>query len=86
MPRNWVERSVTFLANNRYIGWEQADLPLPGRWIDLETYTTQSLVTFKGPPPYAYPPPNRTGDRSRAASRRPRVESPAVSIADWFEL
>ena len=77
MPRNWVERSVTFLANNRYVGWEQADLPLPGRWMDLETYTSQSLVTFKGPPPYAYPPPNRTaidlGRRAvtRGCSRRP---------------
>jgi hypothetical protein len=85
VPRNWVERSVTFLANNRYIGWEESDLPLPGRWMDLETYTSESVVTFKGPPPYAYPPPKRTvidlgGEQSPAGN------APAVAIADWFEL
>ena len=64
------------MANNSYKGWEEADLPLPGRWLDFETYTTQSLVTFMGPPPYAYPPPNRTaidlGGEQIARRRVPR--------------
>jgi hypothetical protein len=85
VPRNWVERSVTFLANNRYVGWEEADLPLPGRWMDLETYTPQSLVTFKGPAPYAYPPPNRTAI-DLGGEQSPAGQLPAVAIADWFEL
>jgi hypothetical protein len=85
VPRNWVERSVTFLANNRYVGWNESDLPLPGRWMDLETYTPESLVTFQGPPPYAYPPPNRTAI-DLGGEESPAGQAPAVALADWFML
>jgi hypothetical protein len=59
-PANWVERSVTFLANNRYTGWQAEDMANPGRWFDFETYTRPTLVTLVGPGPHPYPPPPRT--------------------------
>jgi len=86
VPRNWVERSVTFFANNRYTGWERADMDLAGRWFDFETYTSESLVTFVGPGPYAYPPPHRTGIML-GGEQTPAVPSASpVAIASWFHL
>jgi hypothetical protein len=85
VPRNWVERSVTFLANNRYTGWQREDMALPGRWFDFETYTSESLVTFVGPGPHAYPPPRRTGI-TLGGEQTPAGTSANVAIADWFKL
>jgi len=84
-PANWVERSVTFLANNRYTGWKAEDMASPGRWFDFETYTRPTLVTFVGPGPYPYPPPPRTavivgGEQTPVAQPAP------IAIADWFRL
>jgi hypothetical protein len=85
VPQNWVERSVTFLANNSYKGWRPEDMSQPERWLDFETYTKQQRVTLVGPAPHAYPPPHRTaiivgGERTPTAqaSRRP--------VPDWFRL
>jgi hypothetical protein len=84
-PRNWVERSVTFLANNRYVGWQAGDVGDPKRWFDFKTYTSQALVTLVGPGPHPYPPPPRTvvdlgGEQTPTSNPAP------IEIANWFPL
>jgi hypothetical protein len=86
VPRNWVERSVTFLANNQYIGWRTEDMDQAGRWFDVETYTNPKLVEFVGPGPHPYPPPLRNvlpvgGERTPETP-----EASPVTIPGWFAL
>jgi hypothetical protein len=40
VPEGWVERSVSFFANNRYEGWTTEDMADPRRWFDLNNYLT----------------------------------------------
>jgi hypothetical protein len=84
-PANWVERSVTFLANNRYTGWQADDMTNPARWLDFVTYTSESLVTLIGPGPQPYPPPPRTA--VIVGGEQTPVEQPApITVAEWFRL
>jgi hypothetical protein len=85
VPRNWSERSVSFLANNRYIGWEESDMSSPGRWFDVETYTSESLVEFSGPGPYAYPPAKRTLIRV-GGEQTPQSAPGYVGLPGWFKM
>ena len=85
VPPNWVERSVTFMANNTYQGWRPEDLSQPGRWLDFETYPKQQRVTLVGPDPHAYPPPHRTVVNV-GGEQTPTAIASRHAIADWFRL
>ena len=81
VPANWVERSVIFVANNTYIGWEAADAP--NRFIDVEWTTPENLVTRVGPGPWAYPAPPRTlvtvgGENGPLGAGSP------IELPQWF--
>jgi hypothetical protein len=83
VPENWIERSVTFVANNRYDGWVSEDMSNTNRWIDMVYSTPESLVTRVGPGPWKLPAPPRTlvavgGEAGPAGAASP-VELPA-----WF--
>ena len=83
VPANWAERSVTFAANNRYIGWKMEDTTNSSRWIDMVWSPPESQVTLVGPGPWAYPAPPRTmvevgGDSGPTGSSAP------VVLPDWF--
>jgi hypothetical protein len=84
-PENWVERSVTFLANNNYTGWQTDDMSNPIRWLDFVTYTSESLVTLVGPGPHPYPPPPRTAV-SVGGEQTPAAKPEPITVADWFRL
>jgi hypothetical protein len=85
VPANWVERSVTFLANNRYTGWQVDDMANPTRWLDFVTYTSEKLVTRVGPGPHPYPPPPRTA--VIVGGEQTPAEKPApIAIEDWFRV
>jgi hypothetical protein len=59
VPKNWIDRSVTFMANNRFIGWttdnvnyRKADLSGALRseqWIDVNATGDDSIDIFVGP-------------------------------------
>jgi hypothetical protein len=59
VPKNWVDRSVTFTANNRYVGWTADDVVYrkadfsgalrAERWIDLNATGDDSIDRFTGP-------------------------------------
>ena len=84
VPSNWVERSVTFAADNTYLGWSLEDTNNSNRWIDMEYTTPQSLVTLAGPGPWAYPAPERTLVRLGGESGPAGEEAP-VDLPLWFQ-
>jgi hypothetical protein len=86
VPRNWVERSVTFLANNRYLGWRTEDMDQTYRWIDVKTYTSPELVEFVGPGPYPYPPPVRNALPAGGEQTPKTPGASPVTIPSWFAL
>jgi hypothetical protein len=59
VPKNWIDRSVTFTANNRYTGWTEADLTRTKvdasgadryqSWMDLNATGDDSADVFVGP-------------------------------------
>jgi len=85
VPPNWVERSVTFMANNRYIGWQQQDMTTQ-RWLDYDTYPGQSLLTFLGPGPHPYPPPPRTMVEMGGEQTPAEPSASTVAVESWFRL
>jgi hypothetical protein len=85
VPRNWVERSVKFMANNRYAGWQQADMTTQ-RWLDFNTYTGQSLLTFLGLGPHPYPPPPRTIVEMGGEQTPAEPAARSVTVTSWFRL
>ena len=83
VPAGWIERSVTYVANNLYRGWTIDDTSNPRRWIDMESMTPQSLVTFAGPGPWAYPAPVRTLVKVGGESG-PQADVPPTTLPSWF--
>lgn len=83
VPANWSERSVTFTANNVFIGWAPEDAAVPHRWIDMVSMTPESQVTKTGPGPWAYPAPERPWLNVGGESG-PTGDQPAVTLPDWF--
>lgn len=85
VPQGWIERSVTFFANNRYEGWSEADIADSRRWFDLDNHVDPSLVERVGPGPWPFPPPPRAavfvGGEQRADVTEPPIEMPP-----WFRL
>jgi hypothetical protein len=58
VPKNWIDRSVTFTANNRYTGWTAGDVTLTKTedgvtrnqsWMDLNATGDDSVDRYTGP-------------------------------------
>ena len=82
---NWVERSVSFFANNRYEGWLAADVSDPARWFDLDNHPDPALVEKMGPGPWPYPPPPRAAVFV-GGEQRPDETQPPIEMPPWFRL
>jgi len=83
VPDNWVERSVTFVANNTYAGWTYDDLGNTNRWIDMVYSTPESLITRGGPGPWKIPAPPRALVDIGGESG-PNGEAAPVDLPGWF--
>ena len=81
VPEGWVERSVSFFANNRYEGWTAEDMGDPRGWFDLNNHPTHQVRAVRaimGPPP------------PRAAvfvggEQRPETNC-TDRVPDWFRI
>lgn len=82
IPSNWVERSVVFVANNTYIGWDPTDVPA-NRFIDMVWTTPENLVTRVGPGPWAWPAPPRTLV-SVGGENGPLGNTGPIELPAWF--
>ena len=85
VPLGWVERSVSFFANNRYEGWTAEDMADPRRWFDLNNYPDPSQVEKSGPGPWPYPPPPRTAVFV-GGEQRPETQTAPIEMPDWFRI
>jgi hypothetical protein len=85
VPEGWVERSVSFFANNRYEGWTAEDMADPRRWFDLNNHPDQSQVEKSGPGPWPYPPPPRTAVFV-GGEQRPETQTAPIEMPDWFRI
>ena len=85
VPEGWVERSVSFFANNRYEGWTAEDMADPRRWFDLNNHPDSSQVEKSGPGPWPYPPPPRTAVFV-GGEQRPETQTAPIEMPDWFRI
>lgn len=85
VPTGWVERSVTFFANNRYEGWQEADTAEGNRWFDLDNHPDASQVEKRGPGPWPYPPPPRSAVFV-GGEQGPAKQSAPIEMPDWFRI
>jgi hypothetical protein len=85
VPLGWVERSVSFFANNRYEGWTAEDMADPRRWFDLNNYPDPSQVEKSGPGPWPYPPPPRAAVFV-GGEQRPETQTAPIEMPDWFRI
>ena len=85
VPSGWVERSVSFFANNRYEGWTAEDMNDPRRWFDMDNHPDARLVEKMGPGPWAYPPPPRSAIFV-GGEQRPGTQAAPIEMPDWFRI
>ena len=85
VPQGWVERSVSFFANNRYEGWTAEDMADPRRWFDLNNHPDPSQVEKSGPGPWPYPPPPRAAVFV-GGEQRPETQAAPIEMPDWFRI
>ena len=85
VPQGWVERSVSFFANNRYEGWTAEDMADPRRWFDLNNHPDPSQVEKSGPGPWPYPPPPRAAVFV-GGEQRPETQTAPIEMPDWFRI
>ena len=85
VPEGWVERSVSFFANNRYEGWTAEDMADPRRWFDLDNHPDSSQVEKSGPGPWPYPPPPRAAVFV-GGEQRPATQTAPIEMPDWFRI
>jgi Putative Ig domain len=85
VPQGWVERSVSFFANNRYEGWTAEDMADPRRWFDLNNHPAPSQVEKSGPGPWPYPPPPRAAVFV-GGEQRPETQTAPIEMPDWFRI
>ena len=85
VPPGWIERSVTFFANNLYEGWTAEDTADPRRWFDLDNHPDSSLVEKQGPGPWPYPPPARRAVFV-GGEQRPAAQNAPIDLPGWFRI
>ena len=85
VPAGWVERSVSFFANNRYEGWTVEDMSDPRRWFDMDNHPDPIAGREEGPGPWPYPPPPRTAVFV-GGEQRPATQTAPIEMPGWFRI